>query len=186
MIARERGVLVAAVDLESGMWKVAREMFLILQKELNVSKKEIDEINIDAIKDVLAKIGQMINMLDGVRGKNTKVRSISKEIDDDLIDLKDLVKEYQKELRSAITGDTNMNSYVSSKQYQPTISNGNGKEKSSQSLRIYWWSKLIESLKEEKINVTTTPSSSLFFQDSHLTLQNPFFIRVFAMRDYLL
>jgi hypothetical protein len=71
MIARERGVLVAAVDLESGMWKVAREMFLILQKELNVSKKEIDEINIDAIKDVLAKIGQMINMLDGVRGKNT-------------------------------------------------------------------------------------------------------------------
>gem|GEM_PF-1547231 len=134
MIARERGVLVAAVDLESGMWKVAREMFLILQKELNVSKKEIDEINIDAIKDVLAKIGQMINMLDGVRGKNTKVRSISKEIDDDLIDLKDLVKEYQKELRSAITGDTNMNSYVSSKQYQPTMSNGNGKEKPSQKL----------------------------------------------------
>ena len=68
-------------------------------------------------KDVLAKIGQIIKMLDGVRGKNTKVRSLSKEIGDDLIDIKDLVKEYHKKVKSAITADTNING--KSKQYQP-------------------------------------------------------------------
>lgn len=78
MIAKEHGVLVAAVDLESGMWKVAREVFIVLQEELNVSKKQINEVDIEAIKDVLGRIGQLKNMVDGVRGKNSKVQTISK------------------------------------------------------------------------------------------------------------
>ena len=130
MIAKQCGVLIAAVDLESSMWKVAREMFIILQEELNVSKRQINEVDIEAIKDVLEKIGQLKNMVDKVKGKNSKVQTISKEIDGNLIDLKDLVKTFEKELRSAITGDNHkMDSCV-----QGAISNGNGKEKPSQKL----------------------------------------------------
>lgn len=38
IFARDRGVLVAAVDLKSGTWRVAREMFEVLEKELGMSK----------------------------------------------------------------------------------------------------------------------------------------------------
>jgi hypothetical protein len=39
IFAREKGVLVAVVDIESGTWKMAREIFEILQKEMTLKKK---------------------------------------------------------------------------------------------------------------------------------------------------
>ena len=50
--ARDRGVLVAIVDINSGMWRVAREIFEVLQKELGARKKGVNEISIDIIQEV--------------------------------------------------------------------------------------------------------------------------------------
>jgi hypothetical protein len=49
MIAREKDVLVAVVDVESGTWKMAREIFEVLQKGTVSKKKTVKEINIKAI-----------------------------------------------------------------------------------------------------------------------------------------
>ena len=57
MMVREKHVLVAVVDIESGAWKIARMMFELLQKEMASKKKTVSEINIQAIQEVATDIG---------------------------------------------------------------------------------------------------------------------------------
>ena len=104
IFARDRGVLVAIVDLGSGMWRVAREMFEVLQKELGACKKGISEISIDVIQEVAMDIGTLIGLTANIRVKNGKIKSFSEGINEDLDEIKSGVNNYQRKLKSAIAG----------------------------------------------------------------------------------
>ena len=107
--ARNRGVLVAIVDLNSGMWRVAREMFEVLQKELGACKKGISEISIDVIQEVAIDIGTLIGFTANIRAKNGKIKSFSEGINEDLDEIKSAVNNYQRKLKSAIAGIESIN-----------------------------------------------------------------------------
>jgi hypothetical protein len=104
IFARDRGILVAAVDLESGAWRVAREMFEVLQKELGISKKGVSEINIETIQEVAMDIATLIDYTAKIRLKNGKIKSYSEGINDNLDELNRVVKHYHIKLKSAISG----------------------------------------------------------------------------------
>ena len=109
IFARDRGVMVAAVDLESGTWRVAREMFEVLQKELGISKKGVIEINIETIQEVAMDIVTLIDYTAKIRVKNGKIKSYSEGINDDLDELNRVVKHYHIKLKSAISGSGRTN-----------------------------------------------------------------------------
>jgi hypothetical protein len=109
IFARDRGVLVAAVDLKSGTWRVAREMFEVLQKELGISKKGVSEINVDVIQEVAMDIATLIDYTAKIRVKNGKIKSYSEGINDDLEELNRVVKHYHLKLKSAISGSGRTN-----------------------------------------------------------------------------
>src|SRR5918996_4142762 len=109
IFARDRGVLVAAVDLKSGTWRVAREMFEVLQKELGISKKGVSEINIEVIQEVAMDIATLIDYTAKIRVKNGKIKSYSEGINDDLEELNRVVKHYHLKLKSAISGSGRTN-----------------------------------------------------------------------------
>jgi hypothetical protein len=106
IFARERGVLVAVVDLESGTWKMAREIFEVLQKEMTSKKKTVDEINIRVIQEVATDIGALVKYTSNIRGKTAKIQNLTEkyklEIDDDLDEIKTAVGSYQKKLMGAV------------------------------------------------------------------------------------
>jgi hypothetical protein len=104
MFAKEKGVLVAVVDLKSSMWKMAREIFEVLQKELSTSKKEIDEINVKTIQEVANDIGTIIECTSNIKGKATKIQDLSQKINEDAEEIKSAVKSCQNKLKSAIVG----------------------------------------------------------------------------------
>ena len=102
--ARDRGVLVAAVDLNSGMWRVAREMFEVLQKELGACKKGVSEISIDVIQEVAMDIGTLTGLTANIRAKNGKIKFYTEGINEDLDEIKSAVNNYERKLKSAIAG----------------------------------------------------------------------------------
>lgn len=102
IFTREKGVLIAVVDLCSGTWKMAREIFEILQKELSVSKKEINEINLSIVQEVANDIGTLLKLTADVRGNNARIRSYSEKIDEGLDEVRSALKDYQHKLKSAI------------------------------------------------------------------------------------
>ena len=111
MIAREKDVLVAVVDIESGTWKIAREIFEFLQQEMASSKKTINEINIQAIQEVATDIGALIKYASNIRGKTAKLQNLTEkyklEIDWDLDEIKTAVGNYQTKLMAAVSGMKN-------------------------------------------------------------------------------
>jgi hypothetical protein len=106
MIAREKDVLVAVVDIESGTWKMAREIFEILQKEMAYKKKTVSEINIQAIQEVATEIGGIVKNTANIRGKTAKMQNLIEkyklEIDEDLDEIKAAVDKHQKKLMAAV------------------------------------------------------------------------------------
>jgi hypothetical protein len=108
IMAREKEVLVAVVDIESGAWKMAREMFEVLQKEMASKNKTVSEINIQAIQEVATDIGSVVKCTAKIRGKTAKIQKAAEkyrlEIDEDLDDIKDAVANYQKKLMAAVSG----------------------------------------------------------------------------------
>ncbi|MGH9976772.1 MAG: hypothetical protein ACRD8Z_13205 [Nitrososphaeraceae archaeon] len=64
VIARENGVLVAVTDLHSGTWQMARDMYEVLQKELGLMKKDVNEvkINMKLIQEVSNDITALIKI----------------------------------------------------------------------------------------------------------------------------
>jgi hypothetical protein len=65
-------VSVAIVDIESGTWKMAREMFGVLQGEMLLQKKKINEINIQSIQQVATDIRKLVEVTSNIRGKTAK------------------------------------------------------------------------------------------------------------------
>jgi hypothetical protein len=108
MIAREKDVLVAVVDVESGTWKMAREIFEVLQREMASTKKTINEINIQAIQEVATDIGTIVKSTLVIRGKTAKLQNQTEkckdEIDEELDEIKTAVGNYQKKLMAAVSG----------------------------------------------------------------------------------
>jgi hypothetical protein len=103
--------LVAVVDIESGAWKTAREIFEVLQIEMASKKKTVSQINIRAIQEVATDIGALIKCTSNIRGKTAKIQNLTKkyklEIDDDLEEIKGAVGRYQQKLMAAVTGIEN-------------------------------------------------------------------------------
>ena len=88
MITREKDVLVAIVDIESGTWNMAREIFEVLQKEMASQKRTINELNIQAIQEVATDIGALVKNTSNIRGKTARIQNLIEkyklEIDEDL------------------------------------------------------------------------------------------------------
>ncbi|MDP9288123.1 MAG: hypothetical protein M3P08_07990 [Thermoproteota archaeon] len=103
MFAREKDVLVAVVDIQSGTWKMARQIFEVLQREITSKKKNINEINIKVIQEVATDIGALVRYTSDVRGKGTKIKTLTEKIDEDLDDIKAAVGNYQDKLKAAVT-----------------------------------------------------------------------------------
>jgi hypothetical protein len=111
MIAREKDVLVAMVDVESGTWKMARELFEVLQKEMVSQKRTVGEINIQAIQEVATDIGALVKNTSNIRGKTARIQNLIEkyklEIDEDLDEIKDAVEKHQKKLMASVAGIEN-------------------------------------------------------------------------------
>jgi hypothetical protein len=103
MFAREKGVVVLVVDIQSGTWKMAREIFEVLQKELNLKRKTVNEINIKAIQEVATEIGALVKYTSDIRGKTAKIQTLTKEIVEDVDEIKDLVGNFQHKLKAAVS-----------------------------------------------------------------------------------
>jgi len=88
MLARERGVLVAVVDIQSGTWKMAREIFEVLQKEISLRRRTVNEINIKALQEVVTDIGAIVNYTSDIRGKTAKIHSLTDKIDEDVDEIR--------------------------------------------------------------------------------------------------
>jgi hypothetical protein len=102
MFAREKGVLVAVVDIQSGTWKMAREIFEVLQKEIMSKGKTVNEINTGIIQEVATDIGLLVKYTSDIRGKSARIRKVTKEIDEDLDGIKEAVGNYQRKLKDAV------------------------------------------------------------------------------------
>jgi len=102
MFARERGVLVAVVDIQSGTWKMAREIFEVLQKEINSKRKTVNEINIKTIQEVATDIGAIVKYTSDIRGKTAKIHTLTDKIDEDVHEIKTAVSNYQNKLKAAV------------------------------------------------------------------------------------
>ncbi|NAL78188.1 hypothetical protein DYY65_08065 [Nitrososphaera sp. AFS] len=81
---------------------MAREIFEILQKELSISKKEINEINLSVVQEVANDIGTLLKLTADVRGNNARIRSYSEKIDEGLDEIRSALKDYQHKLKSSI------------------------------------------------------------------------------------
>src|SRR5215207_3947805 len=102
IFAREKGVVVLVVDIQSGTWKMAREIFEVLQKELNSKRKTVNEINIKVIQEVATDIGALLKYTSDIRGKTAKIQTLTEKIDEDVDEIKDLVGNYQNKLKTAV------------------------------------------------------------------------------------
>jgi predicted nucleic acid-binding Zn-ribbon protein len=109
MISREKEVLVTVVDIESGTWKIAREMFEFLQEELDSKKKTVNEINI-AIQEVATDIGALVKYTSNIKGKTAKLMKQTEkyklENDEDLNEIRTALTNYQNKLM-AVSGIEN-------------------------------------------------------------------------------
>lgn len=102
MFAREKGVLVAVVDIQSGTWKMAREIFEVLQKEITFRRKSVNEINTRIIQEVATDIGLLAKYTSDIRGKTAKIQVLTEKIEIDLDEMKSAVSKYQNKLKTAV------------------------------------------------------------------------------------
>jgi hypothetical protein len=104
VFSRENGVLVAVVDIQSGTWQMARDMFEVLQKELDVKKKNVEEvkINMKVVQDVCMDITTLLKFTSNIRLNTSKIQNLTKKIDQETDEIKEAVNIYKDKLRSAI------------------------------------------------------------------------------------
>jgi chromosome segregation ATPase len=98
----EKDVLVAVDDIQSGTWKMAREIFEVLQKEITSKRKTVNEINIKVIQEVATDIGALVKYTSDIRGRTAKIQRETQKIDEDLDEIKTAVGNYQNKLKTAV------------------------------------------------------------------------------------
>jgi hypothetical protein len=81
IIVRENGVLVAVADIRSGTWQMARDMFEVLQKELGLKKKKIEDVklNVKIIQEVSNDVVSLIKIIANLKMNNTKIQNLTKK-----------------------------------------------------------------------------------------------------------
>ena len=84
---------------ELGKWL---EIFEVLQKEITSKKRTVNEINIKVIQEVATDIGALVKYTSDIRGKTAKIQTLTKEIVEDVDEIKDLVDNYQNKLKTAV------------------------------------------------------------------------------------
>ena len=91
---------------------MAREIFEVLQKEMAHKKKNVSEINIQAIQEVATDIGGIVKNTSNIRGKTAKMQNLIEkykvDIDEDLDEIKAAVDKHQKKLMAAVSGLENV------------------------------------------------------------------------------
>jgi hypothetical protein len=104
VIVRENGVLVAVTNMQSGTWQMARDMFEVLQKELNSRKKNVNEVKINTkvIQEVSNDIVTLIKFTSNIKINNSKIQGLTKKIDEDTKEISEAVSLLKDKLRSAI------------------------------------------------------------------------------------
>ena len=103
-ISREQGILVVVSDLQSGSWKMMRETIEIIQRVMNSSSKDVSAINMDAIQEVVTELGNMVKLIEQIKGNNAKIKSCADEVEQNVVTIKALVKSYQDKLQVAVIG----------------------------------------------------------------------------------
>lgn len=104
-ISREQGVLVVTADMQSGSWKLMRETIEIIQQVMHSSNnKDIAAIDVDAIQEVVTELGNMVKLVEQIKGSNAKIKSCTVEVEESVLAIKGLVKSYQERLQLAVTG----------------------------------------------------------------------------------
>ena len=117
---QERGVLVAVVDIQSGTWKMAREIFEVLQKEISSRRKTVNEINIKTIQEVVTDIGAIVKYTSDIRGKTAKIHILTDKIDEDVDEIKTAVGNYQNKLKAAVA-ETENETVSMTQQFKPNM-----------------------------------------------------------------
>ena len=79
-------------------------MFEVIQKELKVRKKSVDEVqvNMGVIQEVSNDISTLIKFTSNSKVNSTKILNLTKKIDQDTKEIKDAINLYKDKLRSAI------------------------------------------------------------------------------------
>ena len=108
-MSREQEMLVIVCDLQSGSWKMVRETIEIIQRMMHASSKGIGEINIEAIQEVVTELGNMVRLVEQIKGSNAKIKSCADEVEQSVVTIKALVKGYRYKLQAAVTGARNDN-----------------------------------------------------------------------------
>jgi hypothetical protein len=104
-ISREQGILIVVSDLQSGSWKMMRETIEIIQRIMQHTKnKDVAAIDVDAIQEVVTELGNMVKLVEQIKGNNAKIRNCADEVEQSVITVKALVKSYQEQLQTAVTG----------------------------------------------------------------------------------
>jgi hypothetical protein len=103
-ISREQGILVVVSDLQSGSWKMMRETIEIIQRIMQHSNKDVAVIDVDAIQEVVTELGNMVRLVEQIKGSNAKIKSCAEEVEQNAITIKALVKSYQDRLQAATVG----------------------------------------------------------------------------------
>src|SRR6188472_1689563 len=92
--------------LNKSTWKMAREIFEVLQKEVTSKRRTVNEINIKVIQEVATDIGALVKYTSDIRGKTAKIQNLIEkyklEIDEDLDQIKAAVGIYQNKLMTAV------------------------------------------------------------------------------------
>lgn len=122
MFAREKGVLVAVVDIQSGTWKMAREIFEVLQKELTSKRRTVTEINTRIVQEVATDIGLLVRYTSDIRGKTAKIQTLAEKIEEDLDEIKAAVGNYQNKLKTAVAELQNETAFTA-QQVEPNLVN---------------------------------------------------------------
>lgn len=103
-VSREQGVLLAISDLQSGSWKMMRETIEVIQQALHSSSQDVAAIDVDAIQEVVTELGNMVRLVEQIKGSNAKIKGCAHEVEQNLLTIKALVKSYQSKLETAILG----------------------------------------------------------------------------------
>jgi hypothetical protein len=73
--------------LNKSTWKMAREIFEVLQKEVTSERRTVNEINIKVIQEVATDIGALVKYTSDIKGKTAKIQNLIEkyklEIDED-------------------------------------------------------------------------------------------------------
>ena len=106
-VSKEQGMLIVVADLQSGSWKMMRETIEIVQQIMQSSNKDVSSIDVEAIQEVVTELGNMVKLVEQIKGNNAKIKSCADEVEQNVITIRAFVKSYQDRLQLAVTGANN-------------------------------------------------------------------------------